>query len=392
MTPQERYATASLSSIYIFRLLGLFMILPIFSLYARDYQGANPALIGLALGIYGLTQGILQIPFGVASDHLGRKPVIIFGLILFIIGSVMAASAHTIHEVILGRAIQGAGAIGGALIALLADVTSVQNRLKAMSFIGVGVAVAFMGAMALGPIVNHIAGLSGIFWLTACLAAVSILILIYFVPTPVKQNVLCRDLKNFLKQFKQVLVHAELLRLDCAVFALHTASMALFIALPVLLVGIGVPRHQEPLLYIPVLLIACGLIFPLVFWISKNNRFSKNVFLSAILLLIVSQLLLRFLPHHLFIIMLILLLFFSTFIFLEASLPFLISKVAPSNLKGSAMGIYASAEFFGDFVGGAGGGLVAHHFGFNSIPIMIGTVGALWFLIALSMKAPASSV
>ncbi len=391
MSPQERRASFALSSIYIFRLLGLFMVLPIFSLYAHGYKGANPALIGMALGIYGLTQCLLQIPFGVASDHLGRKPVIIFGLILFIIGSIIAACAHNIDEVILGRAIQGAGAIGGTLIALLADVTSEQNRLKAMSFIGIGVGIAFIGAMALGPIVNGLTGLSGIFWLTAGLATLSILILLYFVPTPVNQYPVCRDLRKFLKQFKQVLMHPELLRLDYAVFTLHTTLMASFVVLPFLLVEVGIPKHHESLLYVPILLVSCGLILPLVFWVSKHNRFAKSAFLSAILILIFSQLLLRFLPHHLLLIIIILLLFFSAFIFLEANLPFFISKVAPKNFKGGAMGIYASAEFFGDFCGGAGGGILVHHFGFNSIPIVISIIGVLWFLLALAMKPPAPS-
>ena len=324
MSPLERRITLFLASIYGFRMLGLFMILPIFSLYANDFQGATPTLIGLALGVYGLTQAILQIPFGMTSDRLGRKPVIVFGLILFLLGSVIAAESHSIYGIIAGRAMQGAGAIGSALIALLADSTAEEHRLKAMSLIGMTIGFSFIVAMCAGPILDGWIGLSGIFWLIAGFAALGILIILAFVPTP-KSHPVHRDSEPVFSQFKKILMMPELLRLDFGIFCLHAMLMALFVALPTTLTThLHFALDQQWKLYVPVLIVACVMMMPFVI-VAEAKRLMKPFFVGGIILFVLSQILLGFFHDSVVVIGVILCFFFAAFTFLEASLPSLIS-------------------------------------------------------------------
>jgi MFS family permease len=386
MTPQERKITFSVASIYTFRMLGLFMILPVFSLYAVNLKGANPTLIGLALGIYGLTQALLQVPLGMISDRIGRKPVLLFGLLLFVLGSVIAALAHSIDGIILGRALQGAGAIGSTLMALLADSTDETQRLKAMAMIGMTIGLSFVVAMMLGPILNGWVGLAGIFWLTAVLAMLGLLIVLV-IPTP-KTHILHRDTEPVLSQFKNILMNRELLRLDFGIFTLHALLTALFIVVPISLVhGLQMEADRQWLLYLPVLLVACILMFPLVI-ISEAKRLLKPFFIMAVAFLSISCLTLAFLQHDLMAIALVLCLFFTAFTFLEASLPSLISKAAPAGAKGTAMGVYSSAQFFGIFVGGSLGGFILTHEGVTSVYYFCGLMGFIWLLCASTMPAP----
>lgn len=386
MTPQERKATFSLASIYAFRMLGLFMILPVFSLYENRLQHANATLIGLALGIYGLTQAILQIPFGIASDRIGRKPIIIIGLVLFMLGSIIAALSHDIYGIIIGRAVQGAGAIGSTLIALLADTTEEDNRLKAMSMIGMTIGFSFMVAMVLGPIINSLAGLSGIFGLTA-LFALAGLFLLRLVPTPQKQ-VFHRDSEPVLSQLTKVLCMPELLRLNFGIFSLHAILMALFIVIPITLVhSTGLAESEHWMIYLPVLIIACIVMFPFVI-IAEAKRLMKPVFVGAIVVLVLMELALRLFTHNLISISVVLCIFFAAFTLLESILPSLISKIAPAGSKGTAMGIYSSAQFLGIFVGGAFGGYLFNHFGANSIFSFCAILSIVWALVAVTMKKP----
>ncbi|MFN7096383.1 MAG: MFS transporter [Gammaproteobacteria bacterium] len=387
MTPKERNTTLSLASIYAFRMLGLFMILPIFSLYTHSLQHATAGLIGLALGIYGLTQALLQTPFAMISDRIGRKPVIVFGLILFIVGSVVAAMSHTIDGIIIGRAIQGAGAIGSTLIALLADNTQEENRLKAMSVIGMVIGLSFVVSMVLGPILNSLVGLSGIFWLTAVLASLGIVILIWIVPTP-KTHFLHRDSEPVLSEFKNVLTSPELLRLNAGIFSLHASLMALFLIIPMILItSSGLSENQQWILYLPILLIATVIMFPFVI-VAETKRLMKPFFIGAIIVLTLTEVSLSFFTQHILMLSISLCLFFAAFTFLEACLPSLISKIVPAGSKGTAMGIYSSSQFLGIFVGGSVGGMLYHHFGVNSIFLFCGLLGLLWIILAMTMKQP----
>jgi MFS family permease len=387
MTPQEQRSTISLASIYAFRMLGLFMILPVFSLYAQQLPHATTTLIGIALGIYGLTQALFQIPFAMWSDKIGRKPVIVFGLILFMIGSIVAALSHTIYGIIIGRALQGAGAVGSTLIALVADTTFEQNRLKAMAIIGMTIGLSFVAAMVLGPILNNLIGLAGIFWLTAGLALGGMIILFTLVPTP-KTHILHRDSETVATDFKSILFKAELLRLDFGIFSLHAILMALFLVLPLMLTqDAGLDASHQWMIYLPVLLIATLLMLPFVI-IAEAKRLMKPLFVGAIALLIITQLLLGLFQLPLLILCITLCVFFAAFTFLEACLPSLISKIAPAGNKGTAMGIYSSSQFLGIFIGGSVGGLLYHHWGASSIFWFCLVLGGLWLLLAITMKNP----
>ncbi len=386
MTHQERQSTILLASIYAFRMLGLFMILPIFSLYTHRLDHASAYLIGVALGAYGLTQAVLQIPFGIVSDRVGRKPVIIFGLVLFALGSVIAALSHGIYGIILGRIFQGAGAIGSTLIALLADTTEDENRLKAMSVIGMTIGFSFMLAMVLGPLLNNWVGLSGIFWLTALLAMMGILFL-SFIPTP-HRPILHRDSQSALGQLLKTIMMPELLRLNFGIFCLHAILMALFIAIPIILVNtIGLDESKQWILYLPVLILACFFMIPFVI-IAEAKRLMKPIFVGAIATLTIIQIIFALTHQDLISISILLCIFFTTFTLLESILPSLVSKIAPTVNKGTAMGIYSSSQFLGIFFGGTLGGIIFQLFGNQGIFLFCASLGALWVFTAYHMKKP----
>ncbi|TNF66161.1 MAG: MFS transporter [Gammaproteobacteria bacterium] len=387
MTALEKKSIFSLASIYSFRMLGLFMILPIFTLYAHQIKDATALLIGVALGVYGLTQALLQIVFGMSSDKLGRKPVIIFGLLLFIIGSIIAAESQTIYGIILGRAIQGAGAIGSTLTAMVADTTQEENRMKAMSIIGMTIGLSFIGAMMLSPILSSFIGLSGIFWLTAFLGFIGIIIILTITPTS-KEHLLHRDCGTVSNQLLKVITTPELIRLNYGIFTLHAILTALFIIIPVILTStINLKPDLQWIIYLPVLILSFALMLPFII-IAETKRKMKPIFLGAIILLTLTQVLLLGFHHNIISISFILLLFFATFTFLEASLPSLVSKIAPAGNKGTAMGIYSSLQFLGIFVGGVFGGIIYHVFGINGIFIFCALLSALWIPVAASMKKP----
>lgn len=386
MTPQERKITFSLAAIYSFRMLGLFMILPVFSLYTTKLAHATPVLIGVALGIYGLTQAILQIPFGMCSDRLGRKPIILLGLILFVIGSVVAALSHSIYGIIAGRALQGAGAVGSVLVALLADTTAEENRLKAMSLIGTTIGFSFILAMMLGPLINNFYGLSGIFWLTAVLALLGIFIL-YTIPVP-KTHTLHRDSEPVLNQLGKTFRMPELLRLNFGIFSLHGMLMALFIVIPLTLISsTGLAEKDHWMIYVPVLILSAIGMIPFII-IAEAKRKIKAVFVGAILTLTISDFLFEFFHYSTFGISVLLWLFFTAFTLLEGILPSLISKTAPAGSKGTAMGIYSSSQFLGIFCGASIGGYIFNHYGINATFTFCGILGTLWTIVALTMKKP----
>lgn len=383
---QERQAGISLALIYAFRMLGLFMILPVFALYAEELPETTPMLTGLALGIYGLTQAVLQIPFGMLSDKVGRKPVIAAGLLIFAAGSLLAASADGIYGIIAGRALQGAGAIAAALMALAADLSREEHRMRMMALIGMSIGVAFAVSMVLGPILNEWIGVSGIFAGTAVLAVIGIGILYLFVPNPPESH-FHRDAELQTSSLKNVLKSPDLLRLDAGIFTLHFVLMAVFLVIPLELrddAGLAAAQHWQ--LYLPVFVVSVVLMVPFIL-LAERKDLMKPVFVGAIAGLMVAVIGLLS-GRDLVTITIFMVLFFTAFNLLEASLPSLVAKTAHADQKGTAMGVYSSSQFMGAFAGGAAGGLAHTLWGIDGAYSAALVMLLIWLLIAIFMKKP----
>ncbi len=387
MKQEELRATGALAGVFAMRLLGLFMIYPVFAGYARHLQGATPELIGLALGAYGLTQGLLQIPFGLLSDRIGRKPMISIGLVFFGIGSIVAALSTSIAGVLLGRVLQGTGAIGSVILALVADLTSEEVRTKAMAIVGITIGLSFVAAIIIGPLLASVIGVPGIFWLTAVLALVGIAITQGIVPTPAR-IVRHRDAEAVPALFARVLRDGELLRLDFAIFALHIILTASFLAVPALLAAsLHLTAQMEWVVYLPVLVVSVALMVPAIIVAEKGGRM-KEMFIAAIALLTISLLALALAGSIGAVAVAALVGFFTAFNVMEAMLPSLVTKIAPADAKGTATGIYSSAQFLGIFVGGAGGGLAFAQAGTTGVFSFAVIVALLWLAIAATMHRP----
>lgn len=384
MTAGERRAAIGLAAIFGSRMLGLFIILPVFSVYADQLAGSTPALIGLAIGAYGLSQAILQIPFGLASDRFGRRPVIAAGLLLFVAGSVVAALSTHIYGVILGRVIQGSGAISAAVMALAADLTRDSQRTKIMAIIGISVGGAFMLALVLGPLVAGWGGLSGVFWITALLAVLAVVLLLTVVPgSDVGQVDATRT------GFGAVLRNPALLRLNGGIFALHLILTAGFVVLPVVLQDhLGIARDAHWQVYLPVLLLSVPAMVPVIAY-GERRRQMHRVLPMVVLALAAIELVLAFGLQSRVVVLVGLWAYFSAFNILEASLPSLVSRAAPAAMKGAALGVYSTLQFLGAFLGGVLGGSLYGSFGVSGVFVMGALAAFAWFLLARGQRMPA---
>ena len=388
MTPVELRATLSLASIYGLRMLGMFLILPIFAIYASTLPDKPSGfMVGLAMGAYGLTQALLQLPFGMASDKYGRKPMIYLGLGIFAVGSMVAALAMNIEGVIIGRAIQGAGAVSAVVTALVADLTRDEHRTKAMATIGGTIGIAFAFSLVAGPILNEWMGVPGIFFLTGVLTLAAIAVVRFVVPDPIHSHY-HSDASAAPAKLMDVLKNTQLLRLNYGIFALHAAQMAMFVVVPFAINDsshLDVNQHWK--IYLPVVLLSFLLMVPGIIYAEKQSKM-KQVFVAAIAVMLLAQIMFAFSIHYFWGIIASLIIYFVAFNLLEASLPSLISKIAPAAAKGTAMGVYNTSQSLGIFVGGALGGYLSHTHGFASAFVFCGVMMFLWLLFAFSMQPP----
>ncbi len=387
MTSLEWRASMGLASIFGLRMLGMFIILPVFALYAAQLPGGNDkTLVGIALGAYGLTQAILQIPLGWLSDRVGRKPVIMGGLVIFALGSFVAATATDIGWVILGRIIQGAGAISAAVIALTADLTREQHRTKAMALIGMTIGITFSASMILAPVLYPVIGVPGIFAMTGVLALLAIAVVQWIVPNAA----LPQDIGPN-APFAVVLRHVELLRLNWGIFVLHAALMAIFVVIPPALVQDGLPQGEHWKLYLPVMLGSFILMVPGV--VLSRGKWRKSVFLVSVAVLFLAQpaLMAGLGLGSVTGIAVALTIFFVAFNVLEASLPSLVTVVAPPGAKGTATGIYSSIQFFGAFSGASLAGVLSKYWGPDAVPVLCAGLTAIWLMVAWPMQVKKAS-
>lgn len=381
-----RNAVLPIAAIFSFRMLGLFMLIPVFTVYANQLRDATPQLIGLALGSYGLTQGLLQIPFGMLSDRFGRKPIITIGLALFAIGSLWGAVTESIYGMIVARTLQGTGAIGSVLVALLADLTPDQDRTKAMAVIGATIGLSFSLAMILSPSIAQQFGLSGIFYLTVILASLGLILLHLIIPTP-KKEPFHLDMEANPARIKSVIRNIHLQRLNAGIFCQHFVLTATFYSIPMLLqqqIKQGNLEHTWHF-YLPLMLLSFLAMVPFIILAEKKQKM-KSLFLASVFLTTVCQALLGLISQNWFGFCAILFLYFIAFNFLEASLPSLVSKQSGAKNKGTAMGVYSSCQFIGIFLGGSTAGFVFSAFQHQGIFILNALIGFVWLMLTYSMK------
>ncbi|CAG8999050.1 MAG: Inner membrane transport protein YajR [Candidatus Celerinatantimonas neptuna] len=379
----EKRGAMSLALVFALRMAGLFMIMPVLAVFARHLTGYSPVTVGLAIGAYGLTQAFLQIPMGWLSDRIGRKPVIIGGLVVFAIGSAVAAMSDSMTGIIAGRAIQGMGAIASATLALAADLSREEHRSKVMATIGMSIGLAFAAALVFGPPLASLIGLNGMFWAAALMAFLGILAVWLVVPN-VSTHAPKGDVSASFGQFIRAIKNPQLLRLDWSIFSLHLLLTAEFVQFPGRLVDAGLAASHHWMLYLPVLFGSFVLMVPMLIFASKRNQ-HRGYFMLALGIFLLSNILLLF-AHSLPLLVLSSLLFFTGFNYMEASLPAMLASLAPAGQKGSAMGVYSTCQFIGAFIGGSVAGLVLSHLG--RTPVVLVAIGVLviWMLVAMGLK------
>lgn len=388
MSPIEKRAAFSVAGIFSTRMLGLFMIFPVFALFAEaEFDNITGLQIGIAIGIYGLTQAALQIPYGMLSDKYGRKPLILVGMFVFMIGSIICAMADSIEMMILGRAIQGMGAVAAVLMAATADLVSEQFRLRAMSIVGMTIGLSFTLSLVAGPVLANWFGVRGIFWATAVLAVLGMLLVKYAMPE-IKQQAFQREAEADPSQFKEILKHPQLLRLDFGVFVLHAMLTAMFVVLPLSLRdSAGLESVDHWIIYLPVMLLSFVLMVPFIIQAESRGRM-KQIFVGAIATVTLMQFAFGFMEQSFWTLFLLLLIFFTAFNLLEASLPSLVVKLSPADKKGTASGVYSTSQFIGAAIGGFLGGYFYQYYGYNGVFLFTAIIGVLWLIAAASMDKP----
>ncbi|CUA87084.1 MFS transporter [Pseudidiomarina woesei] len=386
LTPIERRASGALAAVFGLRMLGLFLIMPVIAIYGQKYPDYTPLLIGLAIGAYGLTQALLQIPLGMLSDRIGRRPVIVGGLLIFAVGSLVAATADTLWSIVVGRALQGAGAIAAAILALAADITRDSQRPKVMATIGMFIGLSFALALVLGPLLGAQIGLSGLFYFTAVSAVFGIFVLLLAVPK-VAQKSARGDLIPLKSELGLLFKDRQLARLNGGVFVLHCVLTAFFVVVPLQLMRGGLAANDHAWLYLPTLIASFAFMIPMLIK-AERQRQQPRFFRIAIALVLAAVAVIVFVPAHWTYLAIAVVLFFTGFNFLEATLPSSLTRFAPAGRKGSASGIYATFQFFGAFVGGAVGGSVYQHFGLIGVGIFCTVLLLCWFVISFGMQPP----
>lgn len=390
MQAREWRAALSLSGVYVLRMLGMFLVLPVLSLHAHSLSGADNdtklKMVGLAMAAYGLTQALLQLPLGMLSDYIGRKRVIYLGMGIFALGSLLAANTDNIHTLIIARAIQGAGAVSAAVTALLADLTREEVRTRAMSFIGLSIGLTFSGSLVLSPILSHFMGVQGLFMLTAILSLASIALVKWYTPNPehLRHH---EDTQVSFSRLSEVLKNSQLLRLNYGIFALQAGLMAIFTALPFALQQLGWDKASHWKIYLPATVIGLVLMIPAIIIGETRNKL-KPVFVLGIALVLAAQIALIFSLSSVWAIGIALVIYFIGFNILEASMPSLVSKIAPSDLKGTAMGVYNTTQSLGVFAGGMIGGRLYHVWGFSGVLGFCCIIVSIWFILAVCAPAP----
>lgn len=383
MTSSELRAGASLAGIFGLRMLGLFLILPVFAVHAPKLAGGeNLTLVGVALGAYGLVQALLQIPFGMASDRWGRKPLIVAGLLFFAAGSFLAASADDIWTTIAGRSLQGAGAIASVVVALAADLTREGHRTKVMAMIGASIGLSFALSLVAAPALYRWIGMGGLFALTGVLSLSGIGVVLALVPDAPPHVHAAPESGGLSAAF-----HPELMRLNVGIFVLHLVQMAMFVVVPPLLVEAGLAVAEHWKFYLPVVLLSFALMAPPVFLADRRNR-AKPVLLASVALLVAAQAGLTAFGHGLAQLSALLLAFFVAFNVLEALLPSLVTRLAPAHARGAAIGVYNTTQTLGLFFGGLAGGWLAQHYGAAAVFGCCAVSSLAWLALATTMRSP----
>ena len=381
MSAKELKTALSLALVFFLRMLPLFMVLPVLSLSEDSYRHATPQLLGLALGVYGITQAGLQIPFGALSDRWGRKPMIVLGLIIFGVGSLIAATADSVYGLIIGRLLQGAGAVAAAIMALAADLTNEESRTKAMACIGVSIGAAFCLAFILGPILYTYIGIKGLFYLSACFSILAIIVLLIIVPNPEKKS---QNINPFnLEVIKSVFVNPTLIKLDISIFSSHLILMANFVVIPITLRD---SMHLAPIthwqVYLSAIFLSLFIMVPCIIFGERLNK-EKLFLILSIILIMFSQIGLALFALDLNFFVIFLVLFFGPFNYLEALLPSEVSKTTLEHTKGTALGVYSTSQFIGIFIGGLAGGFFCQQFGLISVHLFCLFITIFWLLLML---------
>lgn len=386
MNSTEKRAALTLSCVFALRMLGLFMLLPVFSLVGQNLSGYTPALIGLAIGAYGLTQAIFQIPFGWMSDRFGRKPIILFGLVLFAIGSVVAAFSDHIYGVIGGRLLQGCGAIASAIMALAADLSRDEQRTKIMASIGMSIGAAFAIAMILGPGLTTLVGLKGLFMIIAGLALLAMLVIYFLTPDPDNQFVQ-RDAIASRGQFSKIFKDGQLMRLNFGIFTLHFLLTSFFVAFPNRLAGLNIDLADHSWIYLVTMVAAVILMLPMIIFAEKKRQHAR-VMLVGVLLIAAVQFSFGMFSFPLTIVIVAMVIYFTGFNLMEALLPSMISRMAPLSGKGTALGVYSTSQFAGAFLGGPVAGMIMQYNGMDGVYLVGAFMAMIWAVLLLGLRNP----